>query len=119
MTDDFAGTGKKDTGYWRGLLAVGAVLTVVAAVCLAVYEHGTAQQVVLSGVQYSLSQRKGGWLDAALFFGAAGELFFLPGVIGWGIHASGLTRDPVPARQPSRLAAALDNDLAYMDDDGR
>lgn len=78
-------------GYWRSLLVLGAVLCFMSA---GLFQTWTASDTAntVNGLYVVNVTRDGGYLTGALLTLLVGQMLLIPGLIGWGIHASGLTR---------------------------
>lgn len=79
--------------YWAALLLAGVVASVVGWLLVLAGLHSTANEVANSFNGTSTSGSSAGpELAGGVALAAMGSLLLLPGIIGWGIHASGLTR---------------------------
>jgi hypothetical protein len=79
--------------YWVGLLIGGVIASVVGWLLVIAGLHSAATDVANSlGGSSSGSSDAGGELVFGILLAGLGGLLLLPGIIGWGIHASGLTR---------------------------
>lgn len=71
-----------DGGYWRRLLFAAGVCLIIAGILLNAYFNSGDFE----------TPRNGALLGWSITFGTVGQVLLLPGVIGWGIDASGLTK---------------------------
>jgi hypothetical protein len=84
-------------GYWKALLVWGVIASVLGWIAL--YNGVSSAANDLSNYGDSSSNGDGGLVVLGGLLLGVGGLLFLPGVIGWGIHASGLTRSSVQRPQ--------------------
>ena len=90
------------TGYWKKLLRAGILLNFLAGVL--VYASATKASTT---TDYGTTGYDGKLLALAIAIGAVGQILLLPGIIGWGIDASGLTG--LVAAPQQRAASAVAN----------
>ena len=83
------------TGYWKRLLKAGIFLNFLAGIMVfaSAYKAGQATDYSTTGYDHGL-------LALAVALGAIGQVLLLPGIIGWGIDSSGLTRLVAAPQQP-------------------
>ena len=84
------GSGTSYRGYWRALLFWGVVLSAIGYGLIADWESSTTSFDYLNST--GTSGRSGAEAGFGFLIAALGGLLLVPGMIGWGIHASGLTR---------------------------
>jgi hypothetical protein len=78
--------------YWRALLVWGVIVIVVGWVILYAGLHQAATDVGNGYFSDSNAGSDGAEVLAGTLLAFCGSVMLIPGLIGWGIHASGLTR---------------------------
>jgi hypothetical protein len=107
----YGGPEQRYRGYWRALLFWGVALSAVGYGLIGAWVASTASTVDYLNSTTSSNGSHGAEGGFGFFFAGLGGILLLPGIIGWGIHASGLTRPRVPPAQRSLATADYLTDL--------